>query len=75
MDTQSSIVDLMATIDREIWELKHSFQQEDDMHHYAMSLAAKLRKLTDYQSSVARRDIEMALFSAQYRCPPHPPIS
>ena len=70
---QNSIVDLTATIDKEIKELRNSFHEEDDMHHYAMSLAAKLRKLTEYQSSVAHRDIEMALFSAQYNCPPYPP--
>jgi len=31
-----------------------------------MAVAAKLRRLQPYQMAVARRDIELALFNAEY---------
>jgi hypothetical protein len=73
--TQDPIDLTIASIDSELSSLKKSFmdQPEDEHHTYAMSLAAKLRKLTDYQAAMARKEIEMILFNIQYSCPPNPP--
>ncbi|XP_067929813.1 uncharacterized protein [Watersipora subatra] len=38
----------------------------DEAHLVGMSIAAKLRKMDKYQAALARRDIEIALFNAQY---------
>ena len=72
--TLQGAIDLtISSIDKEIKDLKESFKPEDDMHVYAMSIAAKMRKLTEYQAAMARRDIELLLFNIHYSCPPHPP--
>ncbi|KAF6040352.1 hypothetical protein EB796_001340 [Bugula neritina] len=43
-----------------------SCSNNDEAHHYGMAVAAKLRRLQPYQMAVARRDIELALFNAEY---------
>ena len=44
----------------------------DEAHQFGMSVAAKMRKFSDYQFAIARRDIELVLFNAQYGSPAAP---
>lgn len=48
---------------------------EDEPHHYGMSVAARLRRLSVYQQGMARRDIEAALFKAEFETPALPIVS
>jgi hypothetical protein len=77
-DSRPSTSTAVDTIDKEIEFIKQSIaaeESQDDMHVYAMSVAAKLRGMSGYQAAVARRGIENLLFDIQYTCPREPPMA
>lgn len=49
-------------------ELSNMSQMEpnDDLHYFAMSIAGKMRKMSEYQQAVARKEIENILFQIQF---------
>lgn len=56
---------IYEALDKKLASFKE-VNEKDDWHHYTTSVAARLRGLTRYQASTARRQIVDVLFNAEY---------
>lgn len=55
----------LTAIDKQLNE-----ELNDEAYTYGMSIVLRLRKMNDYQFAVARRDMELAMFNAQFAAMP-----
>lgn len=58
----------LASVNSELSSIVQA-ESKDDLHYFALSIAAKMRKLSDYQQAVARKEIENIIFQIQYSLP------